>query len=188
VAVRYGEHGVFATVELAPYPGQIVTVVGPNGAGKSTLARVVVGSIKPQEGSIKRQRKLRIGYMPQRIKLDDSLPLTVDRFLWLGKPCSKTERLAILALLGVAHLRSEEHTSELQSRFDLVCRLLLEKKNRQSRRRSPTTSPHRAAPTTVRTGRRPGSERRPPPPRRGCSGRHITEPPRRSYATSHRSR
>src|SRR5437868_9712787 len=27
------------------------------------------------------------------------------------------------------HLRSEEHTSELQSRFDLVCRLLLEKKN-----------------------------------------------------------
>src|SRR5437868_10180875 len=28
-----------------------------------------------------------------------------------------------------ADLRSEEHTSELQSRFDLVCRLLLEKKN-----------------------------------------------------------
>src|SRR5437868_12766535 len=32
---------------------------------------------------------------------------------------------------GVAHdARSEEHTSELQSRFELVCRLLLEKKNR----------------------------------------------------------
>src|SRR5438067_7281678 len=29
---------------------------------------------------------------------------------------------------GAGHLRSEEHTSELQSRFDLVCRLLLEKK------------------------------------------------------------
>src|SRR5699024_12235181 len=29
--------------------------------------------------------------------------------------------------------RSEEHTSELQSRFDLVCRLLLEKKNRDER-------------------------------------------------------
>src|SRR5699024_11244934 len=28
-------------------------------------------------------------------------------------------------------LRSEEHTSELQSRFDLVCRLLLEKKKKQ---------------------------------------------------------
>src|SRR5438067_4275665 len=31
----------------------------------------------------------------------------------------------------VVDLRSEEHTSELQSRFDLVCRLLLEKKNVQ---------------------------------------------------------
>src|SRR5699024_12636596 len=29
-------------------------------------------------------------------------------------------------------LRSEEHTSELQSRFDLVCRLLLEKKNKKN--------------------------------------------------------
>src|SRR5207249_8684601 len=31
--------------------------------------------------------------------------------------------------IGVGDPRSEEHTSELQSRFDLVCRLLLEKKN-----------------------------------------------------------
>src|SRR5690625_5959316 len=31
---------------------------------------------------------------------------------------------------GLAHLRSEEHTSELQSRGHLVCRLLLEKKRR----------------------------------------------------------
>src|SRR3989304_5617050 len=32
-------------------------------------------------------------------------------------------------LVGLARLRSEEHTSELQSRLHLVCRLLLEKKN-----------------------------------------------------------
>src|SRR5699024_11308261 len=38
--------------------------------------------------------------------------------LYYTAPCSK--------------LRSEEHTSELQSRFDLVCRLLLEKKNTNS--------------------------------------------------------
>src|SRR5699024_11772585 len=34
--------------------------------------------------------------------------------------------------VGGSGVRSEEHTSELQSRFDLVCRLLLEKKNKQS--------------------------------------------------------
>src|SRR5207249_11892423 len=35
--------------------------------------------------------------------------------------------------LELGRWRSEEHTSELQSRFDLVCRLLLEKKKHQSR-------------------------------------------------------
>src|SRR5699024_12800593 len=35
----------------------------------------------------------------------------------------------VFALLTFGGWRSEEHTSELQSRFDLVCRLLLEKKN-----------------------------------------------------------
>src|SRR5699024_12141233 len=35
----------------------------------------------------------------------------------------------------LAEIRSEEHTSELQSRFDLVCRLLLEKKNKKHRRK-----------------------------------------------------
>src|SRR2546430_4135464 len=39
--------------------------------------------------------------------------------------------------------RSEEHTSELQSQSNLVCRLLLEKKNT---RRVPTSSPHSDSP------------------------------------------
>src|SRR5438067_2255288 len=39
---------------------------------------------------------------------------------------------------GISTTRSEEHTSELQSRFDLVCRLLLEKKKKSKRYRWPT--------------------------------------------------
>src|SRR5699024_12140544 len=39
-----------------------------------------------------------------------------------------------------AYLRSEEHTSELQSRFDLVCRLLLEKKNLADNSTTPDTT------------------------------------------------
>src|SRR5204863_9035447 len=41
------------------------------------------------------------------------------------------DRLPHLFQRGPLHTRSEEHTSELQSRRDLVCRLLLEKKKRQ---------------------------------------------------------
>src|SRR5207249_5332906 len=39
-------------------------------------------------------------------------------------------------------MRSEEHTSELQSRFDLVCRLLLEKKNHNVLRERGAAHPH----------------------------------------------
>src|SRR5690349_23758961 len=46
--------------------------------------------------------------------------VAADRFVALGNR---------LRLLGDVLLRSEEHTSELQSRRDLVCRRLLEKKN-----------------------------------------------------------
>src|SRR5438067_9477984 len=42
-----------------------------------------------------------------------------------------TSSLAIAMVLTVGGFRSEEHTSELQSRFDLVCRLLLEKKKKK---------------------------------------------------------
>src|SRR3712207_7870475 len=47
----------------------------------------------------------------------------------------------VLGLLGVqaADIRSEEHTSELQSRQYLGCRLLLEKKNRSTTPASPTS-------------------------------------------------
>src|SRR5690625_6013697 len=45
---------------------------------------------------------------------------------WMGKNCKAIER--IWATGRDTHTRSEEHTSELQSRGHLVCRLLLEKK------------------------------------------------------------
>src|SRR2546427_7075409 len=59
---------------------------------------------------------------------------------------SERLRLAITAFVrralagpGLAHARSEEHTSELQSQSNLVCRLLLEKKKNNPRR---ATSDH----------------------------------------------
>src|SRR5699024_7813046 len=84
-------------------------------------------------------------------------------------------------------MRSEEHTSELQSRFDLVCRLLLEKKKTQptSRRRG-TTPKARASPgsrrrTRTRTGAA-SADRRPTPKDGAASdrARRAGTAPRRS--------
>src|SRR5260221_1498078 len=49
----------------------------------------------------------------------------------------------------IAPLRSEEHTSELQSHSDLVCRLLLEKKQYDHRYTPIPSSPHRRAPRST---------------------------------------
>src|SRR3989442_1494489 len=58
------------------------------------------------------------------LSLHDALPISLERFVRAGEPCSlQTNRLS--------EHRSEEHTSELQSRPHLVCRLLLEKKKKK---------------------------------------------------------
>src|SRR5438874_3727905 len=70
------------------------------------------------------------------LSLHDALPIYP---LWESWSCRHGYRTAsaghcILKACGRASGRSEEHTSELQSRRDLVCRLLLEKKNLRPRR------------------------------------------------------
>src|SRR5207249_11615679 len=47
------------------------------------------------------------------------------------KNCGRIYTTKALEYIPERHVRSEEHTSELQSRFDLVCRLLLEKKKKK---------------------------------------------------------
>ena len=70
---------------MALQMGQITTVIGPNGAGKSTLVRSLLKLINTTTGSISSIKGLRIGYMPQKLKLEDTLPLSVARFLDLGR-------------------------------------------------------------------------------------------------------
>ena len=64
--------------------GEIVTLIGPNGAGKTTVVRIVLGLMKPDRGEVFRRPGLVVGYMPQRLHIDPTLPLTVGRFLTLG--------------------------------------------------------------------------------------------------------
>lgn len=83
VSVSYGQRRVLSDVSLELRPGKILTLLGPNGAGKSTLVRVVLGLVAADEGVIKRNGQLRIGYVPQKLYLDTTLPLTVNRFMRL---------------------------------------------------------------------------------------------------------
>ncbi len=90
------------SLELAA--GEIVTLIGPNGAGKSTLVQVALGLLAPGRGRVWRKPGARIGYMPQRIVVADTLPLTVERFVTLGVPAPRARVRATLAETGAAHV------------------------------------------------------------------------------------
>src|SRR5699024_12534290 len=64
-----------------------------------------------------------------RTPADEILLLEEDEESWKEKEGTQTGR-ELEASMTALRIRSEEHTSELQSRFDLVCRLLLEKKKK----------------------------------------------------------
>jgi zinc transport system ATP-binding protein len=104
ISVRFGATMVLDHVDLAVARGEIVTVIGPNGAGKSTLLRAVLGLQAASAGTVTPAADLTIGYMPQRIAVDDTLPLTVRRFLSLGGRVAEVRRHAVLDELGVGYL------------------------------------------------------------------------------------
>ncbi|MCX8956228.1 zinc ABC transporter ATP-binding protein ZnuC [Erwinia psidii] len=83
ISVSFGQRNVLSNISLTLQSGKILTLLGPNGAGKSTLVRVVLGLIPPTQGRMDRATPLRIGYVPQKIHLDNTLPLTVERFMLL---------------------------------------------------------------------------------------------------------
>ena len=84
VTVTYAGQNVLDNIQLSVEPGQIVTLIGPNGAGKTTLVKAVLGLLKPTHGSVWRKPRLRVGYMPQKLHVDPTLPLSVLRFFAPG--------------------------------------------------------------------------------------------------------
>ena len=105
VSKSFGERLVLQDISLSVNQGQRVTLIGPNGAGKTTLVRIILGLLQPDSGTISRDQSLQVGYMPQRLHIEPTLPLTVFRFLQFankhdGKLIEKTlDDLNILHLL-----------------------------------------------------------------------------------------
>ena len=81
-----GKKVILEDVSLALMPGKIMTLIGPNGAGKTTLLKVMLNLIPISQGTLTRKPNLKIGYMPQKLDLNPTLPITVERLLSLGTP------------------------------------------------------------------------------------------------------
>lgn len=127
ICVRFGSNEVLHDVSLAVSAGEIVTILGPNGSGKSTLLRALLGSLPVAEGHIRRQADLRVGYVPQRLQLDRTMPITVRRFLSLPVRATDADAGEVLSRVGMAgHERDQMITlSGGQLQRVLLARALL---------------------------------------------------------------
>jgi zinc transport system ATP-binding protein len=116
-------HGVNITLER----GEIVTIVGPNGSGKSSLLRALIGALKPASGSITRADGLRIGYVPQKLQIDATLPMTVRGFLNLPHRQSAAVVEQVLRHAGVPDLARRQMADLSGGQFQrvLLARALL---------------------------------------------------------------
>ena len=70
--------------------GERIAVVGPNGAGKSTLFKLIVGTIKPNQGEVNIYGHgpgghICIAYVPQRSQIDWTFPVTVEDVVMMGR-------------------------------------------------------------------------------------------------------
>lgn len=102
--IRRDNHWLIRDIDLDIHRGEIVTLIGPNGSGKSTTAKMALGILSPSVGEIKRKTGLQVGYVPQRLTIDASLPLTVERLMTLTVRLDSKTIKAVLAQTGVEYL------------------------------------------------------------------------------------
>lgn len=131
ISVKIGERSILDHVELAINANEIVTVVGPNGSGKSTLLRTLIGAIKPNHGRVLRKRGLTIGYVPQKLHVDPTLPLTVRRFLNLPRAHKQSTIDLALDRAGIPGRADDAMTALSGGQFQraLMARALLDTPN-----------------------------------------------------------
>ncbi len=116
-------------VDLSVSPGEIVTLIGPNGSGKSTTAKMAVGLLEPDEGTCVRKPGLTIGYVPQKLNIDRTLPLTVKRLLTLSARHSDAAIGEALTAVGIPGLVNAEvqHLSGGEFQRTLLARAMIAK-------------------------------------------------------------
>lgn len=128
IVFRAGGRLILDQVSMQLDEGEILTIIGPNGAGKTSLLRILIGLQQPDSGQIRRRPGLTIGYMPQKLELNPSMPLPVSSFLQ-QRPVPAAELADTLEQLNIAGLyrQSMHRLSGGERQRVLLARAILRK-------------------------------------------------------------
>ncbi|MFC1753724.1 metal ABC transporter ATP-binding protein [Thermoproteota archaeon] len=122
--VTYDTAVILEAVNLTIYENDFLAVIGPNGGGKSTLFKVILGLIKPFQGTVElfgkpqnHNRRL-IGYVPQISHSDRSFPINVWETVLMGRLGAESgenramSHFSISQLLGFSYSKKDKEITE----------------------------------------------------------------------------
>ena len=129
LSVRFGKRLILDNINMRVDRSEILSIIGPNGSGKSTLFRAVIGAVPVASGQVTKAPDLRIGYVPQKLHIDESLPMTVKRFMNLPGGRSTHSIEEALEHAGAAGLGKQQIMNLSGGQFQrvLLARALLGK-------------------------------------------------------------
>ena len=111
VTVKAAGRVILSNVDMEVTSGEIITIVGPNGSGKSTLLRALIGAVPVASGQVEKQTGLNIGYVPQKLHVDPTLPLTVRGFVNLPRVLPAKDFEALLGQVGLTGFEGAQSAS-----------------------------------------------------------------------------
>ena len=104
IGVKRGGRWIIRHVDLKVARGEAVYLIGANGAGKSTCVKAVLGLIDITEGQVARAPSLQVGYVPQRLQVSPTLPMTLRRLMELTGRFTGDRIDAALAAVGLERM------------------------------------------------------------------------------------
>jgi len=133
ICLKLNDQQILKGISLEIKKGEITTLIGPNGGGKTSIARILIGILQPSSGKVFIQKNSKIGYIPQKLEIEKTIPLRVIDFLKLNLPSVDFQKIspAIIKQAGIENIlqKSLHQISGGQMQKTLLAKALMSNPN-----------------------------------------------------------